>query len=377
MKQTSRIIPTYTADVSGVCSALFELGGMTIMHDASGCNSTYNTHDEPRWYDSESLVFISALTEIDAIMGNDEKLINDIVSAAEELKPNFIAIAGTPSPMMMGTDLPAVAQVVEKRSGIPAFGFSTNGMHSYVSGAGQALAKVIGRLAKTDVAKVPNSVNLLGVTPLDFTVNGMVESMREVLEAEGYHINAVAAMGNNFDEILNIGKGAVNLVVSYVGMPLAKELKKKFGTPFVVATPYEGLASEIVNELKIAEESGNDSYALQKRTGDAQSDLVLIGESVTMCSLAWAIEKKYGRKARVISPVETNKAVLKDGDRYLRDEEDIEKTLQGAKQVIADPQYQGILPQECNLIPLGHEGFSGRIYRKSIPNLVKEIPFVL
>ncbi|HNY00827.1 MAG TPA: oxidoreductase, partial [Oscillospiraceae bacterium] len=64
MKQTARIISTYTADVSGAASALFELGGMTVMHDASGCNSTYNTHDEPRWYDQDSLVFISALSEM-------------------------------------------------------------------------------------------------------------------------------------------------------------------------------------------------------------------------------------------------------------------------------------------------------------------------
>ena len=46
MRQSYRIIPIYTADVSGVCSALYELGGMTVMHDPSGCNSTYNTHDE-------------------------------------------------------------------------------------------------------------------------------------------------------------------------------------------------------------------------------------------------------------------------------------------------------------------------------------------
>ena len=51
MRQTYKIIPIYTADVSGVCSALYELGGMTVMHDPSGCNSTYNTHDEIRWYD--------------------------------------------------------------------------------------------------------------------------------------------------------------------------------------------------------------------------------------------------------------------------------------------------------------------------------------
>ena len=43
MRQSYRMIPVYTADVSGVCSALYELGGMTVMHDPSGCNSTYNT----------------------------------------------------------------------------------------------------------------------------------------------------------------------------------------------------------------------------------------------------------------------------------------------------------------------------------------------
>ena len=85
MRQAYRIIPIYTADVSGVCSALYELGGMTVMHDPSGCNSTYNTHDEIRWYDQDSLIFISGLTDIDAIMGNDEKFLQDIEEAAKEL----------------------------------------------------------------------------------------------------------------------------------------------------------------------------------------------------------------------------------------------------------------------------------------------------
>ena len=118
MKQTARIISTYSADVFGVCSALFELGGMVIMHDASGCNSTYTTHDEPRWYDMESMVYISGLSEMEAIMGDDEKLIGDIVDAAEALHPSFIAIAGTPIPIMTGFDFSAVASVIEQRTGI-------------------------------------------------------------------------------------------------------------------------------------------------------------------------------------------------------------------------------------------------------------------
>ena len=56
-RQTFWTLPVYTGDVSGVCSALYELGGMVVMHDPSGCNSTYNTHDEIRWMDMESLIF--------------------------------------------------------------------------------------------------------------------------------------------------------------------------------------------------------------------------------------------------------------------------------------------------------------------------------
>ncbi len=55
------------------------------MHDPSGCNSTYNTHDEIRWYEQDSLIYISGLTEIDAVMGNDAKFISDIEEAAREL----------------------------------------------------------------------------------------------------------------------------------------------------------------------------------------------------------------------------------------------------------------------------------------------------
>ena len=83
------------------------------MHDASGCNSTYTTHDEPRWYDMDSMVYISGLSEMEAIMGDDEKLIGDIADAAESLKPNFIAIAGTPIPAMTGFDYTAVAELIE------------------------------------------------------------------------------------------------------------------------------------------------------------------------------------------------------------------------------------------------------------------------
>ena len=140
------------------------------MHDSSGCNSTYNTHDETRWYDKDSLIFISALSEIEAIMGDDDKLIDDIAYAAQEFKPEFIALSSSPMPYMNGTDFSAIVRILEERTGIPSFFVPTNGMHDYVTGAGKAMAEIARRFVRKDL-KCTNrrSVNLLGVTPLDFT----------------------------------------------------------------------------------------------------------------------------------------------------------------------------------------------------------------
>ena len=189
MKQTARIISTYAADVSGVCSALYELGGMTVMHDASGCNSTYNTHDEPRWYDMDSMVYISALSEMEAVMGDDRKLVDDIVSVAKELHPGFIAVAGTPIPMVIGTDFEAVAAMIEKESGIPTMGFPTNGMHSYLSGASMAFARLARRFCLGETEKTGSlSANILGLTPLDFSVNGSAQDIKALLEQNGFEV---------------------------------------------------------------------------------------------------------------------------------------------------------------------------------------------
>src|SRR5574344_1259882 len=134
MKQVQRILADYSADLFGMCSALYELGGLCVMDDASGCNSTYDTHDEPRWFDINSMIYITALTENDAVMGNDSKIIDDICEVAAARHPAFIALGGSPIPMMMGTDFAGIARVIETRTGIPSFGITSSGMHTYEKG---------------------------------------------------------------------------------------------------------------------------------------------------------------------------------------------------------------------------------------------------
>ena len=369
MKQTARIISTYSADVFGVCSALFELGGMVIMHDASGCNSTYTTHDEPRWYDMESMVYISGLSEMEAIMGDDEKLIGDIVAAAEDLHPKFIAIAGTPIPTMTGFDFDAVAELIEQRTGIPSFGFSTTGMNSYVSGANMALEAVARRFVDPTVQKtdVP-SANILGLTPLDFTVNGSDDAIARFLEDAGFSVVSRWAMGSTLEDMAKAGSAHVNLVVSASGLGAAKALQEQFGTPYVVGVPIGNKFSDQLRDaLKIASDTGINrfpEYAL------ANGEILIIGEGVFSKSLASAIELHTGTGAKVICPMECESGLLRSKDLWLKAEEEIEEAMASASLIIADPLFRPICPEGVRFAALPQEAFSGRIYRQEIPNLI-------
>lgn len=373
MRQIARIISTYSADVFGVCSALFELGGMIVMHDASGCNSTYTTHDEPRWYDMDSMVYISALTEMEAIMGDDEKLIHDIAEAAEDLKPAFIAIAGTPIPAMTGFDYDSVAYLIEQRTGIPTFGFATTGMNTYVHGASMALEGYARRFVNRNVEKTEHlSANILGLTPLDFTVNGCDHSIEAFLEKSGFEIISKWAMGSTPEELHNAGKAHVNLVVSTTGLGVAKALYEMFGTPYVIGLPYGNEASEQLSELlhkAVSEEHSEHVFAEWScLPGEA---IAIIGEGITSLALANAIELTIGKGAKVLCATECEDGILREKDCMTMDEEEIEEALKGVKYMIADPLYKPICPEGAEFISLPAEAFSGRIFRDEIPNLAE------
>ena len=48
MKDMRFVLPNLTPDLGGAASLLYELGGMTIFHDAAGCCENYAAFDEPR-----------------------------------------------------------------------------------------------------------------------------------------------------------------------------------------------------------------------------------------------------------------------------------------------------------------------------------------
>ncbi len=415
MRQVTGLTSTYSSDEFGVCSALFELGGMVVMHDASGCNSTYTTHDEPRWYDMDSMIFISAISEMEAVMGDDEKFITDLVETATNLSPKFVALVGAPIPYMIGTDLDAIAKEVERRTKIPSFAFAANGMHDYTVGVSMAMEKVAElfavegggadlRLAtknilepgqnslKCEAARIGGKplVNILGATPLDFSVNGSVKSMVRWLKENGMKMRTCFSMDCTLEDVKRLGAADANLVVSAGGLAAAKLLEKRFGMPYVVGVPVgEKFSGCLAQQLRQATETGksmvsyidveaenaaaistkkeeNIAIPAEKENSLAipekkEKSLAIIGEAVYSCSLAAAIRMERDLTATVLCPLDIGKELIRSHDAYTPEEDDIIAQLQNCKAVIADPLYAS-LTGDLDFFGLPHTAFSGRIH---------------
>ncbi len=401
MRIVKRVLSTYSADNFGVCSALYELGGLVVMHDASGCNSTYNTHDEPRWYDMDSMVFISGLTEKDAIFGNDEILVRNLCETAEKLHPKFVCICGGPLPHIIGTDFRAVAKAVSRRTNLPCFGIQTNGMDAYTSGAGEAFACLVDLMEKSTGCESSSDekikVNLLGATPLDFSLNGSVQAIQELLEDHGFAVRSTWAMGDTLENLLSSGDADVNLVISATGFAAAKRMRERFGIPYVIGCPVGRAAAEkAVSQLMQAAGSKNSiggsnlsddgSTQSHEENGCDKARILLIGEPVMMKSMAETLKangllksdedgcgKEKKLSVRIISPMRGLPREIAEGTDEIVLEDKLREACRMADLVIADPLYARLLPEKPEkFIKLPHVAYSGRFYEKEIPVLVGE-----
>ena len=420
--QTHVFTSTYTADVSGVCSELYELGGMTVIHDPSGCNSTYSTHDEPRWFDTDSLMFVSGLDEMTAVLGDDNVLIDDVTHAVRDLKPRFVTLCSGSIPHIIAFDCKGVAHLLEKRTGVPMLPVTTTGNRSYVAGVGAALTEWVKRFADSlespyrvsssggpdcsanslEGAAGPESfsVNLLGVTPLDFSINGNVDAMRKVFEDAGIPVNCCAAMGESFDSLRHIFRASVNVVVSSCGRRLARYMEQTAGIPYVEGTPIGAygaarlpkLAKKAYEKKRASLEedshgaldgtSGSLRMLLAKKKGDSEgirlwngnpaherwdvpdSQILIIGEEVFAQSLAAAINQltpdcRHGLQAFAVWP---------DVDHGFP-EDVLAELIRKSRYIIGDPLYRTI-PHDSTqntFVDFPHEAYSGRIFRDRIP----------
>lgn len=381
MERLAVYLPPFASDYSGVCSALYELNCLIIIDDASCCTRNYVTYDEPRWTESTRSTFGSNLRTIEAVLGDEERLISQTIEAAEKLKPEFIALLGSPVPAIIGRDMKGIAREIEARSGFAALGFATTGFSYYNKGISAAHLQLLQRFAAPGIPTVAGQVNILGLTPLDFSANDNSRNLIRLLEEQGFQVGGSFWMGTELAQLRRAPAAEVNLVVSQSGWAAAQYLYKNYGIPYVAAAPlgikHSGMVLEALRQTMADKQNRLLKGSLAPEGGawpaaeGTTGALLIIGDQVMANSLRAALRQAGCRQEiTVASFFDLEPELAVPGDLQLKSEKQLIKLLRSGiyTRLIADPLILDI-PAAAGLKGhrLPHPAISSLLHWKDTP----------
>ena len=379
MSRLYRYLPPFAGDYSGVGSALYELGGMLCIHDAAGCTGNYVGFDEPRSYDSRQLVYCTGLRKNDAILGNEEVYIDKIIRAAKDMKPKFVALVGSPVPVVIGFDFHGVAMELEQRLGIPAFGFETGGMKgSYKEGVVMAVNQLLDYYVlpkRSELKRNPDRngriVNIVGATPLDISEENL-QMLKVTLAEQGYQVQSVLSMSNNMEEFLSFYQADVNLAVTQSGLLIAKELEKKYEMPYLAGLPIGELGSkhyfQCLEQVFASGESREVSQFSIEKKGSGKGTAVVIEDGVIASSIRVELLAQGYDKVRVVSPFGKDRGMMGIEVEFTGDEDELLEAVNttDCSLIAADPLLLQYRKEQTNItqIDLPKYAISSKLYHK-------------
>jgi hypothetical protein len=372
-------LPPLSPDYSGVASVFHDLGALTIIHDASGCTGTYTGYDEPRWFGSSSPTFSSGLREMDAIMGDDEKLLGKIRRALEDTGAPCVTIIGSPVPLVIGIDFKGFASLVEHRTGCPAFGFPATGLGYYDQGQRDAYLAIAKRLLHDRPAANRRSVNILGASVLDGMDAAALDALEVLLAEAGLERRAIWGARSPQKEIEESGGAGANWVITAAALPLARYLEERFGTPFVAGLPIGKQERERIRSGLIAAAEGKKPNRIVPPAADepGKKRLLIVAEALFASSLRAYLETEGGTgPVRIATFFPQGTELFRPGDRLFVTEDDARAAFSDGdlEGVIADPLMGDLFPVEGNLrlTPCPHRAVSGRLYDESCSRFFSE-----
>lgn len=367
MGKLSVYLPPFAGDYSGVCSTLFDLNCLIVLCDANCCAKNYIDYDEPRRSRKEMTAACARLMTLEAMPGDDRRLIDRIAEAAEAKKPEFIAVLGSPVPAIAGMDMAGIANEAEERIGIPVLGFNTTGFSSYRRGAEMAMHALYCSLVHPRREKYAGMVNILGATPLDLGAVGNDRALRETIEQAGFSVGSVFSMGSSREQLGEASAAEVNLVVSAAGLSLAKKMESERRIPYVARIPLgKGGAEGLRIWLKRAVESGKSRMPEVCAGNGEENGILLVGDLVFANSLRLELrDRGCTRPITVGSFFVSDSDSLLPGDVDLKQESDLIGLLRSGRftTLIGDPLLTRI-PDSIRLkfFSLPHPAVSSYLY---------------
>lgn len=255
MARLSLFLPPPAGDYSGAAGVLFGLDCLVVLVDAGCCTRNYTGYDEPRWARRRKTAFSAQLRTLEAVLGDEERIVEQTAEGVHELGVSCAALLGTPVPAVTGMNLPGIACDIEARAGVPALGIETCGFETYERGASRAFKALVSRFAHASEATAardevaPLRVNVLGLTAQDFMGEADMQACLSWLQEAGLEIAFSTAGSYTLDNVAAAGQADASVVVAWSGLAAARELQQRCGVPYVVGRPWCAEDARMLAEL--------------------------------------------------------------------------------------------------------------------------------
>lgn len=173
------------------------------------------------------------LNQHDVTFGCQEKMDEAFVELMEEFSPKAVYLVTTCVVEVIGDDIEAMAKNYSNKYNLPvvvvhAENFKTD---DHLPGIEHTMDA---SLELMETQTICDSVNILGLRLGDFTQTEVYKYLRK----NNIEISMMLPGKSSIEQIKKAPQAKCNIVVHPVGLPLAKEMFKKFGTPYIIFERY-------------------------------------------------------------------------------------------------------------------------------------------
>lgn len=210
-------------------------------------------------------LYSTHIDEADISLGDTRRLNHTIAQIVERDRPKIVFLLPSSVPTIIGTDLTAICEELQPEyPDVLLLPFGYGGFDIYGHrGVQEALLLLVKTLPK-DIEKTEEpTFNIIGSCADLFRFHADAEELIRIMNgAFGMKKLCVMTSDTSVNQIENMGGAHINLVMRQEGEAAAKQLKKRFGTPYLLARPYgvEGTLRWIDKIAKISELIPNNSF---------------------------------------------------------------------------------------------------------------------
>ncbi len=235
-------------------------------------------------------LYTTYIDETDIAMGQTYRLEETIRQVIATDKPEVVFLQPSAVPEVIGMDMYAISNLLQYEfpdTKLVPLGHGSFAISQH-KGVEEALTAIVKALAEPAEKTDKPAYNVIGTCPDLFNFGAdLLEIERMMRGAFGMECLCALSSRCSVDDIKGMSAAHVNLVIRREGIPAAKYLQKKFGTPYIYGRPY-GIKGTTRWLTEVGETLGSEPNEAFIRAEEELLRLQIYRPYRTLESNAWA-----------------------------------------------------------------------------------------